>query len=1372
MADATGMKGGEKDEGAVEAGRAKRALQWAKEKVPYSDARREKKQREKVDEFKAIERARLEVQKEEERPESAVVDVKNLKGEYVPGFVQRFANALHSGYGTEQSKVGLLVRSAMCNERFIRAVATAEVKTPVESRGDHTYKGEMVKERAMLASQLRMAMEKPEYTLPPLNGRQLDILFHTALGKPSIWEGAGWKEKTPTPAETIMMVAESYAVVENPERADEVMGNILKFLVTTKSFTKATDKTKKVLADKNYVDGYIKAKSAPPISKSSAIFKEFARELLSQPTTEMHAEIGYPCIGYKQYFEARVAELGGRRDEAKAAHDESSKLFIEAKAVYEDVMSKKKAAEPNWKKLTPEIRQKILDAEKETGAILDQQRSVYDQTGKLLTERENELRSFVANQSLEAHLSRTVENFKEVLTQAKVANASPEAIEQKAEPLLVNRVVKGLLVAAEETMLQKTLSEKFAGPQLVAVREEIDSILDQRDKVQELMARFQAREKAPQSVTAGTVATFLDELDGAMVVRVKNEKARLDERVEALGKAIDGAAFQPEVLGPLQGVLESLPNFGIPRAHVEWQLGAILVEDKHAAVQEMAETAPLPQQTKAEISKVNARLRKAGYEPETVKAEMAALVRATAYPLGKAAAKSLRALDDDPYANITGMTPSQWMGTRIVYDSISTGYDDSPGGRDSWFANKMKRARYHLFSGQSYKAKGTWLLEKTVKNDLEDIFTKNRTQKLTGEMPDGEEYETKIPRWAGGTTKLLLKAYIVGALFVWGTHSPTFFEHFLRFPIRSPITVSVERNAGSRHLHVEGRNPLTWLTSPPRPASEVVRVIADNENNYIELANRDSAFYSRHYGLGRRLPGEQNDDGIQSRLEWIRRHPDVLKYFQERRTLKEYTTYEGPSIVGRNFRNPDMCSTGQRRIPEACENLGLHDAQSVQDYEFPEDRNDGWRADNQQMRVCCFVRLSPNGGRAITDGRMLNRSQSDRFVQDLMAAETNEHKTINTAYLNDPNNRARWGQGWFLISPVENDIMENYGIMDRDNVQFIVSQGTKASNVLLPRCSSERGEAPEMIQAAHRDELVRLWRQEVQTRYPGHDITVEDVPQETLTSAFNAVRQQALNNRWIEDTSTEFARRQLRQEFSTLNLRTDVAVDAILAQTDLREFVRPFAATNATYHINPALSDDFVLILQQHKLHGGSLNDFNPFADAWGPRVQWAISQTYIQPNHPQTGTENRQGSAPAPAGSTAQQPAAPAPAPDLSADAESFYSSESNAAFRGFVEAVTAGLHDDSRGDGRIMADVERSRFGGNRERMDRSIKAEVYRLLTSGGERDAAMRAGYGITVTGSGSGMSVAMGNPRLARNSMRNHILQFVREQGAVVNPPRR
>src|SRR5512135_1098650 len=108
-----------------------------------------------------------------------------------------------------------------------------------------------------------------------------------------------------------------------------------------------------------------------------------------------------------------------------------------------------------------------------------------------------------------------------------------------------------------------------------------------------------------------------------------------------------------------------------------------------------------------------------------------------------------------------------------------------------------------------------------------------------------------------------------------------------------------------------------------------------------------------------------------------------------------------------------------------------------------------------------------------------------------------------------------------------------------------------------------------------------------------------------------------------------------------------------------------------------------------------------------------------------------------------------PAQIPDLSPAAESFYANPANTDFHNFIEGIMASLHDDRRTDGRMTADAERKCFGGDRQRMDRAIKAEIYLFLKSYSVRDASIPPGYGITVSGNGESMTVAFDDLRRAR-----------------------
>ncbi len=132
----------------------------------------------------------------------------------------------------------------------------------------------------------------------------------------------------------------------------------------------------------------------------------------------------------------------------------------------------------------------------------------------------------------------------------------------------------------------------------------------------------------------------------------------------------------------------------------------------------------------------------------------------------------------------------------------------------------------------------------------------------------------------------------------------------------------------------------------------------------------------------------------------------------------------------------------------------------------------------------------------------------------------------------------------------------------------------------------------------------------------------------------------------------------------------------------------------------------------------------------------------------------------------SARAPRQSQPIPDLSPAAERFYAEPANEGFCAFIEGITESLHDDAHADGRMTAKAQQIRFGGDRQVMDRAIKSEIYRLLESSAERGAAAASDYGIIVSGSGDEMSVAIENPRLARQSLRNHILLFVRSLDAV------
>ena len=249
------------------------------------------------------------------------------------------------------------------------------------------------------------------------------------------------------------------------------------------------------------------------------------------------------------------------------------------------------------------------------------------------------------------------------------------------------------------------------------------------------------------------------------------------------------------------------------------------------------------------------------------------------------------------------------------------------------------------------------------------------------------------------------------------------------------------------------------------PAEKDLEVKAFVEDHYDipeRLVTRTDDYYREFYGVGtRRLPNETDDSGMAKRLAWLRQHPEVLRYFQERTTLRKVESWnESKDRV-------NSCSTSQKLIPDTCRNLKLDTMEAIEAYE-PLRKQGPW---TPGKKVCCTIELYT---RAVPDGLKLNPQSADAFVDTLMALETGGGKA-DYAYLTHPDNRARWVDGWHLVTPTEADIIGKFRITERDNVRFLSMQGASAAQMLLPRCSEE-ALSPDFLRTDKRNEFVAAWR--------------------------------------------------------------------------------------------------------------------------------------------------------------------------------------------------------------------------------------------------------------------------------------------------------
>ncbi|MFN7991073.1 MAG: hypothetical protein U0R44_02840 [Candidatus Micrarchaeia archaeon] len=113
---------------------------------------------------------------------------------------------------------------------------------------------------------------------------------------------------------------------------------------------------------------------------------------------------------------------------------------------------------------------------------------------------------------------------------------------------------------------------------------------------------------------------------------------------------------------------------------------------------------------------------------------------------------------------------------------------------------------------------------------------------------------------------------------------------------------------------------------------------------------------------------------------------------------------------------------------------------------------------------------------------------------------------------------------------------------------------------------------------------------------------------------------------------------------------------------------------------------------------------------------------------------------------------------PSLSAEAVSFYNSERSAGLAPFIEGLLTRIYEQTTGDGATL----RQTYGEDRDRATREAKAEIYRIITSANPRDATLRSGWGITVTGQGESLTIEI-DMRRARDPIRNRVVEFARER---------
>jgi hypothetical protein len=1243
------------------------------------------------------------------------IDVESVSGDHLTFFNNMFLDSIRRGQSRTDNVDASddVIRDVVCDEIFIQAIANGAVKTPLEEV-DTEYEKEMVGRRIRLAQQLRTAREHREYMLGELTFHELDIIYSTMIGSPQrdshgrmerpgsveLWDNERrWSTDKPKPYEAFFRFLESVAIRERPESKGEFIGSVLKDISARRSMTGSNEKTMRSLTDGGYINEYLYAKSAYPIDTAVENFHRIVSSLIVTPTTDMHPTLEVPGIGYDEGYRRELERKRGWVEEARPAVQRTEAEHAEARDKMEKVETLMRRAEEKGSVTLQggvvlkkgDIRLKAAHREASEGlktAELQREKAV-----KELKRREDEVAKFEREASPEAFARELADHFKMRLKENRDANVDLDNVGERMRERLPNIALTRILTRAAELLEKMSDTATHFHP---AVMQE-----EQLDNLSPALQRFVAKALA----------------DGG------------DEGRAAAKEILDRNRRQP---------IRETDVFAYKKDDFEREMARFATE---------IESARLPEEVKLRLRAIQKCTASLLYSSDEMVVQIKKVEERYAYPVGRVVKQAMRGLKERSYSNIAGITDADKIMARMTYEARTPKIPEGFAKKEGRWHKFFYAVKYHLFTSESYVNKARWLWQKTFADEFDHLRFRNWFQWTRGKKPDGTPYTTRVPRIVNGIWGLTWKGWIVGGMLAGYVISRG--EGHWYNPLSWPAPAV--RAVGGPFYVKETRwwLPLTW-TMPLESERRIRRVIHDSYDIPQELPNRGNEFYRDSYGVGHRLPNETNDDGARARLQWLQRNPDVLRFFQERRSGREVTSVRRFPTV------PERCSSSAEPIPRACERVDpqtpLRTAEQVANY-TPVD-NDHW---TPGMPVCCTVEIE---SRPVQDGLRLNTSMADRFVETLRAAEAG-HQRVDYAYISSPQNRGRWVTEWYLYTPAEDNIVHEYGIHVRDNVRFVLMQGENAGRILLPRCSF--AQSPEFIDEAHRDEFVTAFRAELGRSQSGVDMLTSRVEDgAAFETAFSAVK--TAHPQWVRDITYDYQRRIVRDQVHDLHIQTETAIDVLQAQPDILSLVRQFADPANTIGIDTNRSDEFIQVLSNHKLAGGDLNDFNPLtaSSGAGSRVQWAVNMGYLvnrEAFHAE-GSQDRQG---APAGSASAGPATAAPSaiPILSPDGQRFYSNQSNEGFRNFLEGVVNGLHEDSRADGHSMQAVLASRFGGNRDQMDRAIKANVFLFLTSTRAPDVTSRNSYGLQLSGSGGDLHVELQNPGRARTSLRNHVLQFVR-----------
>ncbi|NYZ74594.1 hypothetical protein H0O00_05600 [Candidatus Micrarchaeota archaeon] len=890
-----------------------------------------------------------------------------------------------------------LIREVVCNPMFVKAIRVRGIPTPMEPL-DSEYEKDMLKKRNRLADQLEHARTHPDYLVGDITTHELDIIFTTMLGKAALWDNEkGWSMTgAPKPPEAFFMFLESVAQDVRPNAEGPFCAAVVYNLSLMRTFTDWQKHPARTMVDTEYISRYLYEESVGPIGWASEAFENNVTSMLMAPADRLHPELQVPCPGYAQEY---ANTLGEKEQKARVAAGKAGAAMVaeESAAKRNDDIAKMKAEADDkgsvdvpsasgtvtLAKDSPQLAQLVESA----GDALDQARGAREEAEAQLAEIQKDLEKYRKNSSPESIAKELTREFKGHLLRSKdriddknIGNIMAERQENKALMDLLKQAeeLKTERASFDRLLLMKRMSEGVAGKQAKVAD---DDVFGKRiDAFEEKMEAFR-QELAAAPIPAET-------------------RERLAWMATTLGNLEFAATIKPKAVKDASG------------AH------------DHA-------TKALTEQT------------------EYISREIDDIRKTHGQPIRKVVELSLKKAKERKESNPLGISDGQRMLARSMFEEISTDpehgvtkHEGSFKSAINWilqnvfdpnvYINTGRRVFLHILPGKQFFGDYNKSEKRYTGGDL---LYRNWFQKITwpDQDADGNDilHVSTIPRIVSGVFWAGLKSYIIlPAAFslVVGSGEGHWYKPW-SWPsagiratglVNGPLYI----NDASSHLYY----PWTWFL--PVESQRDTRAYRDDSYDIAwKLPERGYDVYRSQYGVGNALPGEEYErtnwlaanvsdrlcgivqcDGPTERLNWLENHPDVLKFLQERTSMRRFVSVKD---IGAG---PENCTNPKEAIPKSCQDpdglnfMRYKDAKAevpdieaswraIADYEPATIGKEGW---DPKMGVCCTIDLSTY---PVDDGRVLNRYESDRFVDTLMALE-GKAKKVNYWFLTDPKNAA------------------------------------------------------------------------------------------------------------------------------------------------------------------------------------------------------------------------------------------------------------------------------------------------------------------------------------------------------------------------------